>query len=190
MQSLCRKYGTLFVADEVATGFGRTGRLFASEHFDLEPDVMCLAKAITGGYAPMGATVVTKAVVDALDEDFGFYSTFAWHPVSVDAAIASIRFLMKRREALLAEVNELGEYFEARLSSMDFGADAPCRVKGLAAGIEFGDEDIASKLRDRCRRKGLLISAEDDVAMMLPALTIEKKIAKRGLDIFERCLPV
>lgn len=61
----CRKYGTLFVADEVATGFGRTGRLFASEHFGLGPDVMCLAKAITAGYAPMGATVATEAVAAA-----------------------------------------------------------------------------------------------------------------------------
>ena len=61
VRDACRKHGTLFVMDEVATGFGRTGKLFASEHFDFDPDVLCLAKAITAGYAPMGATLVTKA---------------------------------------------------------------------------------------------------------------------------------
>jgi len=65
VRDACRKHGTLFVMDEVATGFGRTGKLFASEHFKLDPDVLCLAKAITAGYAPMGATLVTKAVADA-----------------------------------------------------------------------------------------------------------------------------
>jgi 4-aminobutyrate aminotransferase-like enzyme len=62
-------------------------------------------------------------------------------------------------------------------------------VKGRAVGIEVGDEDIVAKLRDRCRRRGLLISAEDDVAMVLPALTIDENTAKQGLDIFESRLP-
>ena len=74
VRGACRKHGTLFVADEVATGFGRTGKLFASEHFDLDPDVLCLAKAITAGYAPMGATIVTDEVARAAG--VGFYSTY------------------------------------------------------------------------------------------------------------------
>ena len=81
VRGACRKHGTLFVADEVATGFGRTGKLFASEHFDLDPDVLCLAKAITAGYAPMGATIVTDEVAKAAG--VGFYSTYGWHPLSV-----------------------------------------------------------------------------------------------------------
>ena len=190
MQALCRKYRTLFIADEIATGFGRTGKVFASEHFELEPDMMCLGKAMAGGYAPIGATIVTKAVAEALGEDFSFYSTYAWHPVGVDAAIASIRYLMKTRDSLLAHVKDLSTYFQTRFSSIDFGVPVPRRIKGLAIGLQFKDEETATRLRDRCRRKGLLISAEDEVAMLLPALTIDRKTAKRGLDILESCVPL
>ena len=71
VRKLCTRYGTLFIADEVATGFGRTGRLFACEHFDLEPDVLCTAKAITGGYGGLGAVITTSKIANAIKEDFG-----------------------------------------------------------------------------------------------------------------------
>src|ERR1051326_8415273 len=79
-QQLCRRYGTLFIADEVACGFGRTGKLFASEYFDLEPDILCMGKAISGGFAPMGATIVTRTVAKSVEGKAGFYSTYGWHP--------------------------------------------------------------------------------------------------------------
>ena len=97
VRAACRETGTLFVADEVATGFGRTGKLFASEHFDLDPDVMCLAKAITAGYAPMGATVATEDVAKAAG--VGFYSTYGWHPLSVAAALANLRSWGRHKDA-------------------------------------------------------------------------------------------
>ena len=92
LQKLCRKYGTLLIMDEVATGFGRTGTLFATEHFDLEPDIMTMGKAITGGYAPMGAVIMTKNVAKSAEE-IEFWSTYGWHPLSVAAALANLRAL-------------------------------------------------------------------------------------------------
>ena len=94
IRDLCRRYGTLFVADEVACGFGRTGRLFACEHFDLDPDMLCVAKAMSGGLAPIGAVIATAAIATSMEENDGaFYSTYGWHPRSVAAAIAALRDL-------------------------------------------------------------------------------------------------
>ena len=71
VHDLCRRYGTLFIADEVACGFGRTGRLFASEHFDLEPDMLCVAKAMSGGLAPIGAVIATTPIATSMEENDG-----------------------------------------------------------------------------------------------------------------------
>jgi 4-aminobutyrate aminotransferase-like enzyme len=188
VREACRKSGTLFVADEVATGFGRTGKLFASEHFDVEPDIMCLAKAITGGYAPMGATVVTAEV--ATEAGVGFYSTYGWHPLSVAAALANLKHWGKHKETILTNVEAQGDYFRTRLTGMKFAEQGSVRVKGLAVGVEFGEESgYASKLVDRCREAGLLVSAdEDNLLTMFPALTIDREVARQGLDIMEACL--
>ena len=188
VREACRRHGTLFVMDEVATGSGRTGKLFASEHFDLDPDVLCVAKAITAGYAPMGATRVTKAVADAAGVDF--YSTYGWHPLSVAAALANLKYWRRHRAALLANVATQGDTVRARLSGMKFAEQASVRVMGLAIGVEFGeDSDYASRLGERCREAGLLVSAEEEnLLTMFPALTIEPEVVREGLDILERCL--
>ena len=188
VRGACRKHGTLFVADEVATGFGRTGKLFASEHFDLDPDAVCLAKAITAGYAPMGAAVVSADVADAAG--VGFYSTYGWHPLSVAAALANLKYWGRHGERVLANVAEQGDFFRARLTGMKFAEPASVRVMGLAIGVEFGDgSDYAAKLADRCRDAGLLVSAdEDNLLTLFPALTVEREVARQGLDILERCL--
>jgi adenosylmethionine-8-amino-7-oxononanoate aminotransferase len=78
VQRLCRRYGTLLVIDEVATGFGRTGRIFAAEHYRLNPDVLCLAKAITGGAAGLGATLLSAPVARSMEKHGDFYSTYGW----------------------------------------------------------------------------------------------------------------
>jgi 4-aminobutyrate aminotransferase-like enzyme len=188
VRDACRKHGTLFVMDEVATGFGRTGKLFASEHFELDPDVLCLAKAITAGYAPMGAALATKSVDDAAG--VGFYSTYGWHPLSVAAAQANLKYWSKHRRVLLANVATQGDSFRARLSEMKFSEPASVRVMGLAIGVEFGEEsDYASELAERCREAGVLVSAdEENLLTMFPALTIEPEVVQEGLDILEGCL--
>ena len=189
VRKLCTRYGTLFIADEVATGFGRTGRLFACEHFDLEPDVLCMAKAITGGYSGMGAVITTPKIANAIKKKgFALYSTYGWHPRAVAVALANLRYLTRHRNKLLKNANELSEYFFTRLSQMSFKGRATIHGKGLAIGIEVKNETYASAVGKTCRENGLLVSAEEDVLMLFPALTITRQTAQRGLDIFESSL--
>jgi 4-aminobutyrate aminotransferase-like enzyme len=185
---LCRKHGTLLIMDEVATGFGRTGKLFASEHFELEPDLLCLGKAITAGHAPMGATMTTDRIARAVEGKVSFYSTYGWHPLSVAAALANLRIWRRDRRSLLANVAARSKDFAERLVQLPFKSSATIRVKGLAIGIEFEDEGYADRLSEECREAGLLISGEEDTVTLFPALTIDEQTARAGLDVIERCL--
>jgi acetylornithine/N-succinyldiaminopimelate aminotransferase len=103
-------------------------------------------------------------------------------------ALANLRYLARHRNTLLRNATELGQYFFDRLSRMHFKGAATVRGKGLALGISVEDEGYASEIGERCRKNGLLISAEEDVLMLFPALTISRRTAARGLDIFEKCL--
>lgn len=189
VRELCRRYGTLFIADEVACGFGRTGRIFACEHFDLDPDMMCVAKAMSGGMAPIGAVLATTAVAKSMEDDGGtFYSTYGWHPRSVAAAIAVLRDLKTNKRRLLAEVAEMSEYFRVRLLQLESDQPAAVRIQGLAIGIDVGDEDYADAITSKCRRNGLLVSSEGSTVLLLPALTIDKRTAAKALDILARSI--
>lgn len=188
LRELCTKYGTLLILDEVATGFGRTGKLFASEHFDIEPDVMTMAKAITGGYAGMGATIVTEEIGEAVRKDVNIYSTYGWHPLSVDAAIANLKNTKKHQNRLLGNVAKMSDYFTKRLSQMEFKQPVTLRIQGLAIGVDAGDADYVSKVSEKCRRKGLLVTTESAALTLFPPLNIDRATAREGLDILERCL--
>jgi acetylornithine/succinyldiaminopimelate/putrescine aminotransferase len=189
VRDLCRRYGTLFIADEVACGFGRTGRVFACEHFDLDPDMLCVAKAMSGGLAPIGAVVATAPIATSMAENDGaFYSTYGWHPRSVAAAIATLRDLKANRRRLLGGVAEMSEYFRVRLLQLEFDRPAAVRIQGLAIGIDVGDEDYADTIHDTCRHNGLLVSTEGSTVLLLPSLAIDKPTAARGLDILARSI--
>lgn len=188
LQDLCNRYGTLLVMDEVATGFGRTGKLFASEHFNIEPDIMCLSKAISGGYAGIGATITTEKIADAVKEDFNIYSTYGWHPVSVDAALANIHFILDNKDTLLTNVADINALFTSRLKEMKFRKQPKINSMGLAIAVNVGDTDYAEQIKKKCLKEGLIITSESDTLLMFPALTIEKEIAQEGLDILDKCI--
>ncbi|KAB2889968.1 MAG: aminotransferase class III-fold pyridoxal phosphate-dependent enzyme, partial [Kofleriaceae bacterium] len=99
--ALCHRHGTLVIMDEVATGFGRTGRRFAVEHHGLDPDIMTLGKAITNGVAPLAATLVTPEIARATAGELSFYSTFGWQPLAVEAALAVLAYWRDRGDILL-----------------------------------------------------------------------------------------
>jgi acetylornithine/succinyldiaminopimelate/putrescine aminotransferase len=189
IRELCRRYGTLFIADEVACGFGRTGRVFACEHFDLDPDMLCVAKAMSGGLAPIGAVIATAPIAQSMEENDGaFYSTYGWHPRSVAAAIATLRDLKANRRRMFAEVAEMSEYFRVRLQQLEFEHPATIRIQGLAIGIDVGGDEYADAIQEKCRRNGLLVSTEGSTVLLLPSLVIDRRTAARALDILARSI--
>lgn len=183
---LCKKYGTLLIVDEVACGWGRTGRLFATEHFPIAPDIMCLAKAITDGYAPMGAVMTTAAVAKSAEECGSFYSTYGWHPLAVEAALANVRYWIRHKTKLLAHVNAMSTVFAERLAQIEFKQRPTIRAKGLAIAVEFDDSDYAEEIASRCEENGLLLTSSDNAITMFPPLNIERKLVEEGLKILER----
>ena len=187
VKALCARYGTLFIADEVATGFGRTGKLFAVEHFSLKPDIMCLAKAITGGHGAMGAMMTSAAVGRSMQEGGSFYSTYGWHPLSVAAALATLRPLKRGREGFLNHVNGLSALFATQLAAIPFRKTPQLRIKGLAIAPDFASEREATRIVKQAAEQGLLLSSQDTTILLLPPLTISKSLAAEGLAMLRAC---
>lgn len=184
LQALCRRTGTLLIMDEVAAGFGRTGRLFATEHFGIEPDLLCIAKALTGGFAPMAALLATKEVADSFEEDGSFYSTFGWHPLSTAAAIANVRFWKQNQRKILTHVAALSALFRDRLAGLRMENVKAIRIEGLAIAIEFADDETVPALEEACLGRGLIVTdAGESTLLLLPPLNVSHALARRGLDI-------
>ena len=182
---LCHRHGTLVIMDEVGTGFGRCGRMFASEVFDIEPDIVTLGKAITSGVAPLAAVLATEEVAKA---ELDFYTTYGWHPVSVEAAIATQLYWREHRDAVLANVVDRSAQIRQQLSLMDWEQEPEVRVQGMAIGVGIGDKKKVTKLEECCREEGLLLFAEDDSLVMFPPLTIDQDALQEGLDILADCI--
>ena len=183
----CRSYGTDLIMYEVATGFGRTGRLFASEHYNLKPDIMTLGKAITGGHAGLGATVVTDEIADSMEFDFSTYSTFGWMPLATEAAMANIRYIMKGK--LWKKAETMGRWFEEQLRGMQFRHSPKIRAVGLAIGVGFRHRDYALRIVGRALKHGVIMSnTGHDTFTLFPALNIDEKTAEEGLRIISQCV--
>jgi acetylornithine/succinyldiaminopimelate/putrescine aminotransferase len=128
-------------------------------------------------------------VAKSMEEHGSFYSTYGWHPRSVDLSLTAIRYIIKHQERLLGNAAKLSAYFAERLSQIRFSQRATIRVKGLAIGIDLEDEDYASQLHEKSRGRGLLFSHEGgSTLLLLPALNMERSAAQEGLDILERCV--
>jgi acetylornithine/succinyldiaminopimelate/putrescine aminotransferase len=188
IRNICHKYGTLLVLDEVATGFGRTGKIFGSEHYDLEPDIICLAKAISGGYAAIGATITTQKIGNEVEDKIHAYPTYGWHPLSTQAAIASTRYLIEEKEQILRNVKDLNSLFKERISEMKFKNKVKKSMIGLIIGIDVQDSKYAEEIANKCLRHGLLIEHNENNLVMFPALNMTSADCKKGLDILENCI--
>lgn len=188
LDSLCKKHGTLLVMDEAITGFGRTGKFFASEHFEIKPDVLCLAKALSAGHAGIGAVMTRETIAKAVEGKIGMYSTYGWHPLSVDAAITNIRYLLENTEDLFDNIETMSKYFQQELSKMPFPEDTEIRIKGLAIGVDVKDEEFASEIKKKALEHGLLMNTEGSSLVFSPALNIEQETVKEGLEILKNLI--
>ena len=141
VRELCSRYGTLFIADEIQTGFGRTGRLFACQHEDVAPDIMCVAKSLGGGVMPIGATITTAEVWDRaygpMDKALLHTSTFGGNTRAVAVGIASLNAIIEEDLPRRAEVN--GQYLLRRLGELQdrHNLITDVRGRGLLVGLEF-----------------------------------------------------
>ena len=152
-QELCRRYGTLFCVDEVMTGFGRTGRMFAFQHWGLEPDLVTVAKTLSGGYVPVGALLMARsvheAVFDSMPHAMSHGSTFAPNELAMAAGLATLHELQEQR--LVEESARLGErLLELTRPLVDeFEVVRDVRGLGLTWAIEFGEPENGGRLTYR-----------------------------------------
>lgn len=189
VRDLARKYETLLIADEVATGFGRTGKMFACEHEDVKPDLMCVAKGITGGYLPLAATFATQEIFDAFlgqpleGKTFYHGHTYTGNPLACAAAIASLDLFEKNR--LIQRVQEKTVQLTALLDGIrNLDHVAEVRQKGFMVGIELIEDKklkrpFDSKLRmgahvcQEIRKHRIILRPLGDVIVLMPPLAME-----------------
>lgn len=197
LRALCDAHGILLVADEVQTGFGRCGKLFASEHYGIEPDIITLAKGLGGGL-PVAAVVGKAQLMDAADIG-GLGSTYAGNPVAVAGALAVLDVLEEQQ--LCARSMALGEHLRTRFGAMmeEFSSIAEVRGLGAMTAVEFcrnGDPrqpaaDLATALKNEAAKRGLLLllcGPYGNVLRVMLPLTISQAVLDEGLEIIEASL--
>ncbi|MDQ3620332.1 MAG: adenosylmethionine--8-amino-7-oxononanoate transaminase [Actinomycetota bacterium] len=179
LQQACRDTGVLLVCDEVATGFGRTGALFASERCGLRPDILCLGKGLTGGYLPMSATAVTEKVFEAfLGDDLGPRTLYHGHSYQGNALAAAVALrhlsLIEERSALAnvsERANQLEVLLEERIESLP--AVAGIRLAGLMCGVELQPgERLGRRVCAAALKRGVLLRPLGDVIVLMPPLSV------------------
>ena len=136
----------------------------------------------------MGAVLTTAAVGRSMEEKGSFYSTYGWHPLSVAAALATLRPLRRRRKSFLENVNALSRLFASQLASIPFRSPPKIRVKGMAIALEFDSEREASRIVEQAANAGLLMTAEGAIVLLLPPLTTTNNVAEKGLSILRACV--
>ena len=180
MRALTKKYNVFFIVDEVATGFGRTGKMFACEHEGVAPDFLCVAKGITGGYLPLAATLTTQKVFDGFlfnhkeQKTFFHGHTYTGNPLACAAALANLDIFQKERtlSKLAPKIKFLGE----KLKMMyNLPSVADVRQKGFMAGIELKgrpEDRLGSKVCQHLRKYGVILRPLGNVIVIMPPLSI------------------
>jgi adenosylmethionine-8-amino-7-oxononanoate aminotransferase len=204
VRELCDRHGVLLICDEVATGFGRTGTMFACEQEGVAPDLLCLAKGITGGYMPLAATLTTERIYEgflgAPEEQRTFFHghTYTGNPLACAAALASLDVFESERtiEAMQPKIRLLGERL-AEIEAMPEVAEV--RWRGFMIGIDLGQHDPALRMGHRvtlaARERGAIVRPLGDTVVLVPPLSISAEDLTSLLEIVAEsiaavCAPV
>lgn len=208
VREICDRHGVLLIADEVVTGFGRSGSMFGCRAFGVKPDIMVFAKGINSGYVPLGATMVNARIAEAFDTDdrnefsprtFMHGNTYAGHPLACAAGIANLRIV--EAENLPANAGSVGGYLLERLAGL-----APrhrnigdIRGMGLMVAVELvADKDtkkpfelserFGARVWERCVENGVLIRNMADTFIMSPPLTLTRAHVDEMVDVFDKAI--
>jgi adenosylmethionine---8-amino-7-oxononanoate aminotransferase len=183
VRELCDAFGVLLICDEVATGFGRTGTMFACEHEEVTPDLLCLAKGLTGGYLPLAATLATERIYEgflgAPEEHRTFFHghTYTGNPLACAAALANLDAFesertLERLQPKIALLRELLDEVEKMPEVVEV------RGRGFMAGIDLGEHDPSLRMGHQvaieARKRGAIIRPLGDVVILMPPLTISE----------------
>ncbi len=193
VRALCDEFGALLIFDEVQTGMGRTGKMFCCEHYNVVPDIICLAKAFGGGIMPAGAIVASEKVFKSFfPNPFMHTTTFGGNPLACAAAIATFNVLIE--EDLLNKATELGEYIMTGLRKVAESHQdkvLEIRGKGLLIGVEFHNDEIGYDVSKGLFDSGVLVAGTLINAKTIriePPLTITHELADKVIERFEKAL--
>lgn len=203
VRALCDKYGIVMIADEVMSGFGRTGKWFAVEHWDVVPDIITMAKGLTSAYAPLGAVAMKPEIAAAFDQRvFEGGLTYTSHPVSLAAAVANIHVM--REDKLVERAAALGPVLKRMLN--DLGEAHPSvgdvRSIGLFGIVELvrdrktkepmapwnGTSPEMAALRKYCLDHGLFLSTHWHTALVIPPLIVDEAQLAEGMSVLSEAL--
>jgi adenosylmethionine-8-amino-7-oxononanoate aminotransferase len=204
VREICDRYGVLMIVDEVITGFGRTGKLFAIEHSGIRPDLMIVAKGITSGYLPLGATIATREVFETFlsarndQAKFAQVSTFGGHPCSCAAALANLDIMTGER--LWENAARVGRYLAGRLRELELPKIGELRSWGLLIGLELVTDSSRTPMPESqviaaqraIREAGVIVGRNNDtvpgysnVLTISPPLTLTDSEADIIIDAVE-----
>jgi len=207
LREICRRNKILFIADEVATGFGRTGKMFACEHEDIRPDILCLGKGITAGYLPLAATVTTEEIFSVFLGEYKEFKTFfhghtyTGNPLGCAVALASLELF--KQENIIERMQPRIAYLKQRLKQdfLPLAHVVDVRQWGFMVGIELAEDKnerrsyppekrTGHKVIVEARKRGVLIRPLGDVIILMPPLTIADEELKTLLDVTYDCIRV
>jgi taurine--2-oxoglutarate transaminase len=205
VRALCDKYGIVMICDEVMSGFGRTGKMFAIEHWDVVPDIITMAKGLTSAYAPLGAVAMKPEIAAAFDEHaFESGLTYTSHPISLAAAVANINAM--REDKIVEHAAGMGGVLRRMLTDLGEAHPSVGEVRniGLFGILELvkdrktkepmapwnGSSPEMAALKKYCTDHGLFLYTHWHTVLIIPPLIITEEQLKEGMDILDKALEI